>query len=321
MALSSVTGGFESSLKPFIILLNLFGFSIPEGKFRSFLFPFGGLLWFSTASFLLFSLIVTIRVASYLLACSPTCVPLLPAEIFTMSSSFSSLVVFIFLNHSSFFVVNWLVPAEWTRLWLDLHEIQRDLGLEIQFHCRIRNIVRIALFVLFVDASFFFYPISFEKSMWFWDLDSLYPMFIVMINLSRLIASAVVTLLIVLILVGAELFALLNRRANCLIQHYKNGEMSDFLLVNRLENWRNHHILVCQFTRRINTVFNPIILTSVCYYFISFILYSYAVIETFRRQMGDVKFYLLGMFIQHLIGIFFTMYAPSKLQTQVIIIQ
>ena len=343
---TSATATLKFSLKPLVILINLFGFTVPidDGiiikennslvfdaihpfsitKFFKWaiLLPLGGLILLAEIGFYIFASIVNIQMANYFFQCSPTClgINITSTDIFGILMGFFNLEFFVVLTHLTFFVTVWFFAESWKCLWLNLKQIQQHLRLEIPFYRRVRNIVWLSILLLVADAAFFVYPISFSN-IWFWPYTELtdwrYLIFIVIVNLSRTIAVAIITTFSVLVFVVADLFVVLNCRVNSLVVSYNTGGINDSQLVTQLENWRNHHTIVCQFARWINKVFNPIILVTICNCFISFIAYSYAIIESFQKHLDDLKFIYFALFFQQLIRLLYFIYAPFKLALQV----
>jgi len=176
----------------------------------------------------------------------------------------------LFRNSSTFEYQNWYSPDKknsWKSLWTHLQRIQRDLNMGIQFYNQIQSVVWISILFLMADAAFFCYPIS-VGPIWFWDTPWLYPVFVIGLNLSRLIVSTVLTLFYVLVFSNSKLFTVLNRRAELLAISYNksNDEYRNFIFISQLEKWRNHNFLVCQLSCWINNCFGEIILVTLFYF-------------------------------------------------------
>ena len=202
---------------------------------------------------------------------------------------------------------------------MNLQQIEFNLKFEVHFYRRIRRLVWYFLLIMLIDGSIFCFPIS-VGSIWFYDSDQYFnTIFVIGLNLSRFIVSTILTLFTILVFVAADTFAVLNRRTKSPIIQYKEKQVSGSFLASELEKLREHHILVCQFTRWINQCFGFIVLVAISCCFVSCIVDCYATIRTFYSgSFADKQFIFLTMFIQQLTNMFIFIYAPYKLESEVI---
>jgi len=323
---------FEHSLRPLTLLLNLFGFWVPVGEkidhYRCFS------RYAKCAAPILLILSVFLLLADLLFYTVATGATLQSAKDIGESSfynltfaenleatvDFINIAGFTTCIHFLFFTAVWLVPANWKRLCCNMQQIQRDLNLDETFYIRIRKIVWVSLFFLVIDVGYFLYPVSLSWHWYFWDgYDLPNIIFIIGMNLSRLIVSTILILFGVLTLSAAQMFYVLNKRVQSLIIELKlNGINGYSILASEIEKWREHHILVCQFVRWINHVFGVIILVTISHGFLAFVTTLFATIDCFKLSpIEEFKYTFLGIFLQHSSRLLLFIYPPHKLQIEV----
>ena len=323
---------FEFSLRPLILLLNLFGFWVPVGEkidhyrclsrnakcavpillILSVFLLLADLLFYSVATGATIQSAKDISESSFY--------NLTFAENLEATVDFINIAGFTTCIHFLFFTVVWLVPANWKRLCYNMQQIQHDLNLDETFYIRIRKIVWVSLFFLIIDVGVFFYFVSLSGHWYFWDgYDLPNIIFIVGINLSRLIVSTILIIFGVLTFTAAQLFYVLNKRVQSLVIELKlNGINGYSILASKLEKWREHHILVCQFVRWINHVFGAIILVTISHGFLAFVTTLFAAITCFKLSpIEEFKYTFLGIFLQHSVRLVLFIYPPYKLQIEV----
>ena len=273
---------FESSFKPLILLLNLFGLYIPTGKidphsfsygsFTCVLFLIGFVFLIADFAFYGYASLVTVEMMNYNhLGHNGT--NFTTSVIFSYGLAWFNMAGYTTIVHLSFFIGIWLIPSNWKHLWLNLQEIAVQMNLNTRFYRRIRKIVCVGLLLLLLDTVIFCYPISLS-SIWLWNVDWLYPGYLTMLNLTNFIVRTILTLLFVLVFCSADLFTAINHRAKDLILKYQsdnNGSM----FASQLEVWKKSHRLVCRFVRRINRCFSIVILVTIGNGYLLFITNAY----------------------------------------------
>lgn len=115
---------------------------------------------------------------------------------------------------------------------------------------------------------------------WLWNIYWLKPAYLIMLNLTHLIAMAIRCSFIALVFCASDCFPFLNRLENILYQHTSCYQIGiDFNCVAQkslnfeLEKWMKHYTIVCRFVQSVNSSFDLIILISVGNAFISFITF------------------------------------------------
>ena len=326
----------ESCLKPFIILLAIFGLHVPTGKIKmgSFdyggcawiLFVFGGFLLLSNIGYWVYASIVTLN----LLVANGIGVngtDLAFAQRAGLGINWFNTATFTGSVHLSLFITIWLYPTDWKRIWITLQEIHINFNLEVQFYRHIRNFVWALFFFYYILDAVYFGVLSYKSVVWLWNIEWLHPLYLAMLNLTHLIAMAIRCLLIVLLFCACNLFAHLNRRLQSIIyRHHSNSYQIGIVSADcgsqksiniDLEKWMKHYLIVCRFVQSVNSCFDFIILVSVGNAFVSFITYFYGVSDGIAIGVLVISMHFVLLFVEAFLNIFIFIYFTQKLKSEV----
>ena len=317
---------FESSLKPLILLLNLFGFYIPTGKINTHSFSYGNhwawILFFIGILFLLasftyyiFASVVTYKMMSINgLGLNGT--NLTRQVLITYGLAWLNMAGYTTGVHLSLFIAIWFTPRNWKRLWIKLQEISFRINLQPEFYRQTKKIVWISFLLLIIDTAMFFYPIS-VSPIWFWNIPQLYPIYLAILNLTSFIVRTIVSLLFVLNFCAANLFTALNFKMKTLIWQYEKEGNNGSLLASELEKWKGHHILVCEFVDKINRCFSFVILVTIGNGYLSFITNFYNIVTGLMNNDKIITALFAIILLREFIFLFTFIYASNKLKTEV----
>lgn len=319
---------FESSLKPLVMLLNLFGLYIPSGKINPNLFSYSNCAWIlfsigaifllTSFTYYIFASIVSYKMMSINgLGFNGT--NLTREIMITYGLAWFNMAGYTTGVHLSFFIVIWFTPRNWKRLWIKLQEISLRINyLQSEFyHHTIRKVVWISFVLLLIDTAVFFYPIS-VSPIWFWNIPQLYPVYLTILNLTSFIVRAIVSLLVVLNLCAANLFTALSVKLKTLIRQYEISSNSS-LLASELEKWKGHHILVCEFVHKINRCFSFVILILIGNGYLSFITNFYNIVTGLMNHDSIITTLFAIILLREFVFLFTFIYAANKIKNEVIL--
>lgn len=151
----------------------------------------------------------------------------------------------------------------------------------------------------------------------FWiDYDIIYPLYLAFSNVCYSTASAICSLVIILIFWTIDLFKILRERISKLVESNNDLLLND---VEILSEWKRQHCLVIVLVDHINNCFGSIISLIIFHDFFSLISYTYmAIFVSSEEQTLYSLFYSVSSFFTQFFQLCMVIYAGHLLQHQVL---
>ena len=147
-----------------------------------------------------------------------------------------------------------------------------------------------------------------------------YPIGLYFVRLSIICIAVLFCLLVSTV---SLLFDYMERQVDLLLEEKCNGNAiraPPMKFIDKILNWKNHHLLVCQLVDRINDCFELHILCSLTLGVLRNLIYIFFLIRSIFGSMPTNAIYIFFLFSNSVIEIsqlYLTVYICSHLQTKV----
>jgi len=146
------------------------------------------------------------------------------------------------------------------------------------------------------------------------DYSIIYPIYVTLCNVSYSTASAICCLVVILIFWAVDLFKMLKKKMNRLIELNDHNLLNDIQL---LSEWKRQHSVVISLVDHINSCFASTISFIFFHGLCSMISYTYMAAFSARDQTPYGLFYSITSFFTQFFQLYMVIYAGHLLQHEV----